>query len=288
MDKVYFNLENENGFYSVYFFLLSSYIYACKTNKILCIKDDKWKFLYKNGLDDYFLLDKKILKYSSINNNNDNDNDNNNDNDKNIIFFCHSKEPNMLHTLHEYKLYSKELYTCNPDIIQNFNLPEKYNSIFIRGGDKLLYEATQHPISHYVFFLLKLNIDTNNVFVHSDDNNLVESVEKYITDNNINLKVYKITDKSNNGGAVVMKRLNYGDCKNIKSVDDMSNEEKKNHTVKMLNAIEIMRHSVNVILSYDSNVSRFIKLNFDCNVYSINHSNNLDYNSPTKNPAYSF
>jgi hypothetical protein len=280
MDKVYFNLENENGFFCVYFFLLSSYIYASKTNKILCIKDDKWKFLYKNGLDDYFLLNKKIIKYSNIcNDNNDN---------KNIIFFGHMKEPNMLHTLNEYKLYSKELYKCNPDIIQNYNLPEKYNSIFIRGGDKLLYEAKQHPITHYVSFLLNLDIDTNNVFVHSDDNILVESIEKYIKDNNINLKVYKITDKSNNGGAVVMKRLNYGNCKNIKSVDDMSNEEKKRHTIKMLNAIEIMRHSNNVILSYDSNVSRFIKLNFDCNVYSINHSNNLDYNSPTKNPAYSF
>ena len=169
-----------------------------------------------------------------------------------------------------------------------FNLPDRYNSIFIRGGDKLLYEAKQHPISIYVSFLLKLPIDTNNVFVHSDDNLLVEAVQKYIITNNINLNVYKITDSSSNGGAVVMKRLNYKKCQYIKSVDDMNREEKKTHTFKMLSAIEIMRNSHNVILSYDSNVSRFMKINFDCNVYSINHSNNLNYNIPVKNPAYSF
>ena len=135
---------------------------------------------------------------------------------------------------------------------------------------------------------MNLNSSTNNVFVHSDDNLLVENVKKYIVDNNINLNVYNITDQNCNGGAVIMKRLNYGKCQFIKSVDDMNNDEKKEHTIKMLNAIEIMRNSDNVILSYDSNVSRFMKINFDCNVFSINHSNNLDYDIPVKNPAYSF
>lgn len=275
MDKVYFNLENENGFFCLFFFILSTYIYACKTNKLLCIKDDKWKFIYKNGLDDYFLLDENIIKY-------------NNNCNLPIYFFSHMNEPPMQHTLNDYKLYSKKLYNCKLDILEKCDLPIEYNSIFIRGGDKLLYEAKQHPISQYVSCLLNLNSNTNNVFVHSDDNYLVESVEQYIIDNNIDLKVYKITDKSTNGGAVVMKRLNYGKCKNIKSVDDMSSEEKKQHTIKMLSAIEIMRKSNNVVLSYDSNVSRFLKLNFDCNVYSINHPNNLNYDIPVKNPAYSF
>ena len=273
MDSIVFDLNNENGFFCVWFFLLSSYIFACKTNKLLYIKDDKWKFLYKNGLDDYFVLSKNIIKY---------------DFNSQSEIFGHMKEPNMLHSLNDYKFYSKELYKIKPDIRRNYNLPKKYNSIFIRGGDKLLYEAIQHPISRYVSFLLKLNITTNNVFVHSDDNLLVEDVKKYIVDNNIKLNVYNITDQNCNGGAVVMKRLNYGKCQFIKSVDDMNNDERKEHTIKMLNAIEIMRNSDNVILSYDSNVSRFIKINFDCNVFSINHSNDLDYDVPVKNPAYSF
>ena len=86
MDKIVFNLENENGFFCVWFFLLSSYIFACKTNKLLYIKDDKWKFLYKNGLDDYFLLNKNIIKYDY-------------DFTCQPEIFGHMKEPNMLHSL---------------------------------------------------------------------------------------------------------------------------------------------------------------------------------------------
>lgn len=89
-------------------------------------------------------------------------------------------------------------------------------------------------------------------------------------------------------GAVVMKRLRIGNCKNIKSVQEMNNTEKKDHTILMLNAIEIMRKYENVVLSFDSNVSRFMKIYFDCNVYSINNSNDLDYEIPRINPAFSF
>ena len=273
----YFDLENENGFFCVYFFLLSSYISIRKNNLQLAIKDDKWKFLYKNGFDDYFIFNKYIIKY-----------DDNIKDEK--IRFTHMIEPNINHTLNEYKIFSKELYNINPDIIINYDnlLPKKYNSIFLRGGDKLLYEAKQHPISQYVNFLLNLNLETNNLFVHSDDNLLVEEIESYILQNSIKINIFKITDSKCNGGAVVMKRLKYGTCKNIKSIDEMNNNERKEHTVLLLNAIEIMRKSDNVILSFDSNFSRFMKINFDCNVYCINHSNKFNYDIPIKNPAYGF
>ena len=273
--KIIFDLENENGFFCVFFFFLSTYIYCRKNNKLLYFKDRKWKFLYDKGLEDYFILNDYIQKYE------ENENDTG---DQNI--YSHMKEPALLNTLSDYKLYSKELYKIKPDIIDNYDLPVIYNSIFIRGGDKLLYEAVQHPISEYVSFLLNLNTNINDVFVHSDDNLIVNEVEKYILDNNIPLKIYKITKNNCNGGAVVMKRLKYGNCVNIKSVDCMNNEEKKEHVVTMLNAVEIMRKSKNVILSYDSNVSKFMKINFDCNVYSINHSNELNFVSYVKNPAY--
>jgi hypothetical protein len=275
MNYIYFDLENENGFFCLFFFLLSTYIYACKKNKILCIKDDKWKFLYENGLNDYLQLPENIIKYD-FKNHNETD------------MFTHMKEPPMMHTLQDYKKYSKILYKVRTDILKIYDLPINYNSIFIRGGDKLLYESTQIPIEHYVSFLLNLQSDTNNLFIHSDDNLLVESVEQYIKDNHIPLCIYKITDHKNNGGAVVMKRLRYGNCKNIISLDEMNKDEIKEHILKMLNAIEIMRNSKNVIVSYDSNVSRFMKINFDCNVYSVNHNNLFKMNIPVKNPAYSF
>lgn len=271
---IYFDLENENGFFCLFFFLLSSYIYARKTNQQLCVKDDKWKFLYKNGLSDYFNLDSRIVKYNLS--------------DKVSGMYGHMREPPMNHSLHDYKLYSKELYNVRSDILYDYQMPDKYNSIFIRGGDKLLYEATQIPISTYVSCLLDLSSDITNVFIHSDDNKLVESVEQYIADKYLNLNVYKITTSKHNGGAVIMKRLRYGQCKDIVSVDEMTRNEVKDHTVLMLNAIEIMKKSQNVIVSYDSNVSRFLQLYFDCNVYSVAHPNELNYNVPVKNPAYSF
>jgi hypothetical protein len=273
---IVFDMENANGFFCVYLFLLSSYIYSRKNNEPIYIKDNKWKFLCKNGLNDYFILNENIIKYDDTMNINTN------------TFYKHLKVPNIKLTLNDYITYSKELYTIKPTILHNYDLPDNYNSIFMRGGDKLLYEAKQLPISDYVNKLLELDIYVKNVFVHSDDNLLVDKVKQYIKDNNIDLQVYNITDNNSNGGAVVMKRLNYGKCKNIKSVDDMNNEEVKEHTVLMLNAIEIMRKSKNVITSFDSNVSRFMKINFDCNVYSINGNNNLDLNKYIKNPAYGF
>jgi hypothetical protein len=48
----------------------------------------------------------------------------------------------------------------------------------------------------------------------------------------------------------------------------------------MLNAIEIMNKSKNVITTFDSNVSRFMKINFDCNVYNIGSSIQPIMNKP--------
>lgn len=179
------------------------------------------------------------------------------------------------------------MFIIKPSILNTYDLPESYNSIFIRGGDKLLYEAKNIHISIYINKLLSIDSNTKNVFVHSDDNLIVEEIIKFILDHNINLRVFKITNNINNGGAVVMKRLQYGTCKNIKSIDDMTPMEIKTHTTLMLNAIEIMRKSINVITSYDTNVSRFMKINFDCNVYSVN-GNNISLDKEIQNPAYGF
>ena len=49
-------------------------------------------------------------------------------------------------------LLLKELFVIKSDILRNYDLPDTYNSIFLRGGDKLLYEAKQKPIEKYVKF----------------------------------------------------------------------------------------------------------------------------------------
>ena len=284
---IFFNLEDQSGFFSTFLFLLLTYTHLRKMGLLLCIKDDKWRFLYEKGFDDYFTLDNRyVIKYS------DYLAETKKTHDDSTYFYHHSEVPAVSLTLNEYKLYSSELYNIRPEILDSFNLnflPEKYNSIFMRGGDKLLWESTQHDISLYVNFLLEKNeCNTPNVFVHSDDNLLVEAVEKYIKDNNIDLKVFKITDQQCNGGTVTIKYYNFGNCKDILCVDDMTNEQKKTHMLLMLKAIEIMRKSQNVVCSFDTNVSKFMKINFDCNVYSINHVNDIDFDAYTPNPAYAF
>lgn len=85
-----------------------------------------------------------------------------------------------------------------------------------------------------------------------------------------------------------MKRLKYGTCHNIKSVDEMSSEEVKNYTNQFLNSVEIMHNSKNIVCSFDSNVSRFMKINFDCNVYTVNGTNDIEFHKIVKNPAFGF
>jgi len=276
MKNICFDFENENGFFCVFWFYIQTYIFCRKNDKILYIKDDKWKFKHNNGIDDYIKLNSNIRKYTT--------------NINETIFYSHMNVPDINLTLNDYIHYSKELFVIKSDILRNYDLPDTYNSIFLRGGDKLLYEAKQIPIEKYVNKLLENGDNIKNVFVHSDDNLLVEQVRQYIKDNCIDLNVYNISNSNSNGGAVVMERLKYGNCKTIKSVDEMSSIEIKEHTVLMLNAIEIMRRSKNVVTSFDSNVSRFMKVNYNCNVYSVNGVNGVNGNDNIyiKNPAYGF
>jgi hypothetical protein len=208
--KIVFDFENENGFFSVFFFFLQTYIY-CKTNNILLyIKDNNWKFKHTKGLDDYLILNNYISKYPITTNDNDN------------IICTHMKTVNINYNLNTYRKYSKELFNIDKTILNEYNLPDEYNTIFIRGGDKLLYEAQKIHVKHYINKLYEIDRNTKNLFIHSDDNLIVQEVEDYIKENNMRVNSFKITDNTSNGGAVIIKRLKYGTCSNIKSVDDMS------------------------------------------------------------------
>lgn len=49
-----------------------------------------------------------------------------------------------------------------------------------------------------------------------------------------------------------------------------------------------MSRSKNIVTSFDSNVSRFMKVNYNCNVYSVNGNYNMELTKYKKNPAYGF
>ena len=268
-----YDLENENGFFCNLFLLFSTYIYCRKNNKKLLIKDDKWKFKHTNGLTDYFIPN---VYYDICNE----------PISSNILFYhapisgIGHKEIIHTHTLNDYRHYIKEFYILNNDIYtqlekykNKINLPKEYNSIFVRWGDKLISESKYYKYNYYIDYLLNIKTNCNNLFIHSDDNNEIKKFIKYINDNKLNFNIYYITEEIDNGGAIVRSSLKRNS--HIKCIDEMNNIELKNHTEKMLCAIEIMKNSKNVILDYQSNVSRFIKLYFDCNVHTIIYNNDL-------------
>lgn len=278
-----YDLENENGVFCNLFLLLSTYIYCRKNNKKLLIKDDKWNYTHTNGLADYF----KPNDYYEICNE---------PISSNIVFY-HAprigiglKEIIHTHTLNDYRHTIKEFYILNNNIYtqlekykNKINLPKEYNSIFVRCGDKLIYESKYYKCNYYIDYLLNLKTKCNNLFIHSDDNNVVKQYIKYINDNKLDFNIYYITEEIDNGGTTVRSSLKHPMICSIKCVDEMNNIELKNHTEKMLCAIEIMKKSKNVILDYQSNVSRFIKLYFDCNVHTIFYNNQLELNKEFDN-----
>mgnify|MGYP000877055262 FL=1 len=147
MPNICFDFENENGFFCLFWFFLQTYIYCRKNNNVIYIKDDNWKFKCENGLDDYIKLNSNIRKYTKELNN--------------PIFYTHMNVPDINLTLTDYIHYSKEVFTIKSDILRMHDLPDNYNSIFLRGGDKLLYEAKQLPISEYVNNLLEIGVDVS-------------------------------------------------------------------------------------------------------------------------------
>jgi hypothetical protein len=276
MVRYMFDLQNENGFFCMFFFFMTLYIFCRKRKKLMYLKDNKWKFKSKNGWEDYFILNTDYIHLVREYN-------------RKCTYtrFGHLNVPKNKINLNTYKKYIKEVYKLEPNIITLPKLPEDYNSIFIRGGDKILREAKKIPSLKYFKYLLKLDLKSKNIFVHSDDNLIVLEIKKHVMENNLDYNIFSITDEGDNGGAVVRKDLKYRHCKNLLSVDEMSKDQKHSHVIKMLTAIEIMKKSDNVILSYDSNTSRFMKLYFECPVYNVNGKTEINLKS-TKHPAYGF
>jgi hypothetical protein len=284
------NLSKNAGFYSELFFLLNHYLY-CKDNKInFKINSDNWLFKYKDGWTDYF--EPIELK-----------------------FYENLKEKNVYHkdiltefTINDYKEAINDVYKYNDftktnieKTIENLNLKNKqYSSIFIRRGDKLASESIIINEDEYLKILLDKNPNCNHLFVQTDDYNSVINLQKLIDEKKINIKIYTLCPIEQYGTIVLNREKNnllnacsenetnkkylsenINKMTNNKSVEDMNNEEIKQHTLDMIIGIDIVKNSDYCILDYQSNVSRFIKLfhNNPNNVINIMDVNNdIDYN----------
>jgi hypothetical protein len=284
MDIIY-NLEsNYCGFFSNYFYVIFVYAICKEYNIILNIKDDKWRFKYNKGLIDYFDV-KNINKINIINTQTNNK-----------YVYSHMNVPPINYPLKVYRECIKEIYILNEDVIRKYKeycslikLPKEYNAIFIRCGDKLIEESKYYSVDNYMNFLVKLDVKTKNLFIHSDDHTEVIKCIEYNEKMQLGFNIYNITTEFEKG-ALVIEHLRQRDIKkfeNIKSVNQMNSFELKDHTEKMLCAIEILKYSQNIVTDYQSNVSRFLKLYCDCNVYNILNEE-PDYDSMYKNIAIDF
>lgn len=272
MTNIFYDCDTDTGFYSFYLYFIKTIIYCYNIKEKLNLYDEKWKFSGGNGLSDYFNLE-NIEVINKINNIPCSTN--------NIVYNHMQSTPNKYYTLNMYKEFIKKVYILNNRVLHvlekykfSINLPEKYNSIFIRTGDKLIKESIYYDVSNYINYILSLKSDIKDVFIHSDDHAEVLKCIHFIKDNNIDLNVYYITDETEVGGAVICSVYINKMPKNYKRkpVNHMNKTEIINHTDKMLCAIEIIKNSENCVLDYQSNVSRFIKLYSEKNVFNILNS----------------
>jgi hypothetical protein len=267
--KIIFNFTNIAGFFSVLHFFFTIYIYCRKNNLSIYIIDNKWMFKNKNGIDDYFILNKYIIKEKEGKNKNEN-----------ILELGHDFTYNDVNkkkygfTVSEYIFYIKEFYILNDIVknklnnyIKNIKLPLKYVSIFVRWGDKITSGESKYINPEKYINFLSEKSKNNNIFIHSDDHNEILKYKELLKNKKYN--IYFITSDEDKGGAVVGSKYKKDFLKNKLSVDSMNNLQKRDHTEKMLCAIEIMKKSELVVLDFQSNVSRFLKLYCECPVYDI-------------------
>ena len=292
-DTLISKLDYSAGFYSQLFFVINHYIYCKKNNINFIINSDDWLFKYKDGWEDYFEPIK--LTFNPI---------------IDIKIVMHNKNMDN-YTIQEYKNSIPEIYKYNQNTLnkiqkyKNENNLTSYDSIFIRRGDKLANESNLYNETLYLDLLLKKNPECNNLFIQTDDYNCFIKINDIIKDKLLNIKTYTLCNKNQVGIVVTNNQKNeiiksdknkdYLDkikdqLINSKSVEDMDNNEKYEHTITMIMGIDICCNSNICICDYQSNVSRFIKLfhTNPNNVYDIiNSDNDIDYNK-LQNPAYGF
>ena len=295
------------GFYSMLFFTANHYMYCKKNNIYFKLDTDKWLYKSKNGWTDYFkplsipvtssefLGEAKsplIQRYGHS--------------DLLGNFFIHEYRHVLLNNIYLYNDVIKEKII---ETKKKLNLEEigSYDSIFIRRGDKLIYESDYYSTENYVLLLLEKNPNCKTIFLQTDDYNCFLEIEKYIIEKNLDIKVITLCHPYLKGMVIFEKEIHciehaYNsdkpnneyfksiseELKKTKPVCNMNSEEKFQHTLELLIGIDIVLHSKYCILDNQSNVSRFISITHDNikNVFDIRYPNeNYDMNR-TRSPAY--
>jgi hypothetical protein len=258
-------LGDKGGFYCLYFFLINHYL-TCKKFKVnFIVKSDKWLFKSINGWTDYF---KPIILHY-------------NNNSNNTLVLTHD---NILehYAIKDYIHIIPEIYKYN-DVTNNYinkyrkwlNLNSNYDSIFIRRGDKLIYESEMLEEHIYLDLLLLKKPDCHTIFLQTDDFTSYLKLQELIKVRGLNIRIITLCDPNCLGVIQTneLKNKLSGSLKNkeylnninthllnSKCVEDMNSNEIYEHTLKMIIGIDFCLKSNICVCDYQSNVSRFIKL----------------------------
>lgn len=291
------HLNKSAGFYSQFFFMVNHYYYAIKNNLTYKIESSDWLFTYNFGWHDYF---ENVCFIGKNNNSN--------------ISCSHGRILGNF-TLSEYKNAIKMLYKYNETIKNLIHtekakldlIDNKYDSIFIRRGDKMCGESKYIKGEEFVKKILQINPHCKAIFLQTDDYNCFLEIREYLKNMNSKIKLMTICEEQMIGGVIVndnnINGLNdlkngteamkphfqnreyvsnvFNDLTKNIPVTLMTKEQKYNHTLKMIIGIDIVLNSELCICDFSSNVSRFIKLaHKDSNkVYNVlNINEKFDWN----------
>ena len=173
---VIFTLTKGGGFYSIFWFLSTAYIYAKKNNFPFYIEHDNWHYTFKDGWHDYFSTlkvynneypDYKIERYR-----------NHEGGGFNAL---------PIYEIAEFMNVIKEIYVLQPRLQEKIDSKIKeygtYTSLYIRRGDKHS-EGKMMSTAEVIEDTGLKNIE-QKIFIQTDDYTAVEEVRSILTNSTI-------------------------------------------------------------------------------------------------------
>jgi hypothetical protein len=261
---VVFVLNDSAGFFSQFFFLCHSYIFAQKNNYTFFVDSKNWTYTYSKGWNDYF---DSLTEISD-----------NIKNDYNLLYYSHlniNQSPENNYTINDYINCIKKIYILNNSILTKANnyinntIKSPYISIYIRRGDKLVSEA---PFIDIKDITKSININNStNLFVQTDDYNVIKELKLLYPSNKIH---YTVPETSS---GTYQNQYNNNNPNNI-IISNMNKLDIKNHTEELLVGTYICSKSYESWCDVTSNVSRFIILNNITSAHTYPTNINFDYN----------
>lgn len=266
-------LNRSAGFFSQFFFTMNHYIY-CKKHQIdFTLNTENWTFSYEKGWTDYFEpIDLTFQETKETTHNNYS------------IRYGHGYIIEDV-PFHEYKTIIPEVYRYNEFIKKEIekkkkelNLDtDKYASIFIRRGDKLLCESKYIPTEKYIECLLKQEPNCQTIFLQTDDYNCYKDIRTYLNKTNqeyirlitlcpetlfgltMSDREFYNTQSNFEENQPYIEKIRSMNVQN-KLVFDLNKEEMLDHMIRFLVGVDLLNQSSICVTDYSSNVAKFLKL----------------------------